>query len=400
MEDWEKVNIDKAFLTDRHFVEFFNSDCKLCHGGVEPALTRAAAHVDMIAAPSYPDGQLCANCHADQVNSQHTALHFEIRGLSNPTRGVVAQRANPNMLKELELGLNNHCSGCHVKACGDCHVSRPQYNGKGLVKGHVFYKTPKATSNCTGCHGARIEKEMLGKGGKDLDDNELFMKADVHWNPNAMTCDKCHQGHQNQDGIFHRYDVENGPRCEKCHPDVATDTQNNMHAIHANPSNDKPLLQCHVCHSQPYNNCRSCHVSIDEKDNPIFDCNTSWFQFKIGKNYLKSAKRPYDYVVVRHVPVAVDTFKYYGDNILSNFDVLPTWKYATPHNILKEIKFPKDDEAGPLPQARGCNSCHGHPELFLSSEDIEDSEAAANSKVIVTDVPQTLFVDGGVDGGI
>ncbi len=398
MEDWEKVKIAEEFLADRHFVEFFNSDCKACHGGVEPAPTRAEAHIDLVAAPSYPDGQLCTNCHGQQVDDYHTSLHFENRGLYDIQHGQVAQRANPEMLAELEEGMTNHCTGCHVKACGDCHISRPHLNKKGFVAGHVFFKTPKATKNCTGCHGARVEKEMLAKGGEDIEGNDVFVVADVHWNPNAMTCDACHLGHGDQSGVYHRYDVTDGPTCEGCHPGVNTDSANAMHATHANPAGDNPLLQCHVCHSQPYNNCRSCHVFINEDEQKTFDCAKSWFQFKIGKNYLKSAKRPYDYVVVRHIPVDPDTFAYYGDDILSNFDAVPTWKYATPHNVIRQIKLPGDDEADSPPQARSCNSCHGHEELFLGSGDLDPAEVAANALVVVTDIPQTL-PDGGPDGG-
>ena len=93
-----------------------------------------------------------------------------------------------------------------------------------------------------------------------------------------------------------------------------------------------------------------------------------------------------------------DTFAFYGDDILSNFDAAPTWKYATPHNVIRQIKLPEDAVPDSPPQARSCNSCHGHEELFLGSGDLEPAEVAANAPVIVIDIPQTL-PDGGPDGG-
>jgi thiosulfate/3-mercaptopyruvate sulfurtransferase len=81
-------------------------------------------------------------------------------------------------------------------------------------------------------------------------------------------------------------------------------------------------------------------------------------------------------VVVRHVPVSPDTFSYYGDNLLPDFNVLPTWKYATPHNIQLDT-----------PQNASCGACHGNPELFLTEQDVNPDEREANKDVIVDEVP-------------
>ena len=88
---------------------------------------------------------------------------------------------------------------------------------------------------------------------------------------------------------------------------------------------------------------------------------------------IKSKNRPEKFVVVRHIPVDKGTFAYYVDNGLSNFDGLPTWKYATPHNIRKKT-----------PQNKTCNSCHGNTDLFLLEKDVEADYKYANKDVIVS----------------
>ncbi len=379
--------VDEDFMEDRHFKEFFFKDCTWCHGGNDTVDTRALAHIDMDPTPSSPDNELCAGgCHGSATELFHTGLHYDNRGLVHPAYSPIATRSDPSQTEVVEEALGNHCSGCHTKACGDCHISRPQYSGGGFVKGHVFYKTPKPTSNCTGCHGSRIEKEMLAKGGEDINGDPITTVADVHWNPNAMTCEACHQGHQDQTYVNHRYDQANSPRCENCHQDQVEDSENDMHAVHAVADSGVPMLQCQVCHSQPYNNCSGCHLKKTDEGTCYFELDKSWFDFKIGRNHLKDALRPYDYVVLRHVPVSRDTFEFYGENLLSNFDALPTWKYATPHNILKEIKV--DGDPQPLPQVNGCDACHGHPEWFLTADDVDPDEMEANASVIVESPPE------------
>ena len=44
--------------------------------------------------------------------------------------------------------------------------------------------------------------------------------------------------------------------------------------------------------------------------------------FKIGLNPKQSEERPWNYVVLRHVPIDPDNFAFYGKDILANFDAL------------------------------------------------------------------------------
>jgi thiosulfate/3-mercaptopyruvate sulfurtransferase len=98
--------------------------------------------------------------------------------------------------------------------------------------------------------------------------------------------------------------------------------------------------------------------------------------FKIGRNPLQGEDRPWTYVPVRHVPIDPDSFEYYGQNLLPNFDALPTWKYATPHNIQRIT-----------PQNETCGSCHGNAEFFLTADDVAPDELEANKDVIVEELP-------------
>jgi len=99
-------------------------------------------------------------------------------------------------------------------------------------------------------------------------------------------------------------------------------------------------------------------------------------RFEIGFNPIRSSDRPYEYVVLRHVPTCATLCEYYGCDVLPDFDALPTWKYATPHNIQLHT-----------PQNESCNACHGNRDLFLTSDDITPEEAAANQNVIVIKIP-------------
>jgi hypothetical protein len=98
--------------------------------------------------------------------------------------------------------------------------------------------------------------------------------------------------------------------------------------------------------------------------------------FKIGRNPYQSEERPWEYVLVRHVPVEPDTFAFYGDGLLSDFDNVPTWKYATPHNIQRIT-----------PQNESCENCHENRDLFLTADDVAPDELEANASVIVDCAP-------------
>jgi thiosulfate/3-mercaptopyruvate sulfurtransferase len=126
-----------------------------------------------------------------------------------------------------------------------------------------------------------------------------------------------------------------------------------------------------------YTSCDGCHVAVSEKSGkPFFETEKTYFTFLIGLNPQRSYTRPYKYVPLRHVPISPNSFSFYGDNLLPNFNALSNWVYATPHNIQLNT-----------PQTESCNACHGNESLFLTIDKVNPEEVDANQNVIVDEVP-------------
>jgi len=115
---------------------------------------------------------------------------------------------------------------------------------------------------------------------------------------------------------------------------------------------------------------------MDENGIPSATLEGTQMEFKIGRNPNPDEVHPWDYVLVREVPVEPDTFVIFGDALLSDFDNAPTWKLTTPHNIQRIT-----------PQNATCNNCHGQAELFLTADDVRPARMEANASVIVEQVP-------------
>jgi thiosulfate/3-mercaptopyruvate sulfurtransferase len=271
--------------------------------------------------------------------------------------------------------FGNHCATCHT-TCGECHVAQPQNVGGGLFTGHVFETTPPMTRSCTACHGSRVGNEYLGK-------NE-GISGDVHFREGRMSCVKCHEGADlHGEGMTtpqaNRYAEEQTPACVDCHPTAAPGgDENPMHQSHGD------TLSCQVCHSVTYTSCDGCHVAVSETSgNPYFETDATYHTFLIGRNPIQSDERPYAYAPVRHVPVAADAYEYYGENLLPNFNALPTWVYSTPHNIQKNT-----------PQNASCETCHGgDASIFLTADKVKPEELDANLTVIMETVPPMVTLD-------
>ena len=65
---------------------------------------------------------------------------------------------------------------------------------------------------------------------------------------------------------------------------------------------------------------------------------------------------------------------------MPNYDALPTWAYATPHNIQLQT-----------PQTESCDSCHGNADIFLTAEKVSAGERNANQSVIIKDIPELIM---------
>lgn len=356
LEAWEKVLIDtEAVTTGVHA----SLSCTECHGGNNVA-DMDEAHDGLITDPSDAPAAVCGTCHADTQAAHEQSLHATLAGYDT----ALYARSIPENHPALEEMQANHCNNCHA-SCGQCHISQPTSVGGGLLDGHAVVETPPMTRTCTGCHGSRVKDEYTGR-------NEGF-QADVHFREARMNCVDCHTGDE-MHGVGmdadHRYDGERTPRCEECHADVVEDSDIMQHNLHAG------TLACQVCHSVEYKNCSSCHVQQSEDGIPFFEIDPSWMEFRIGLNTDQTEERPWEYVLVRHVPISPTSFEFYGENLLPNFDARPTWLEATPHNIQRVT-----------PQAEACQNCHGNPELFLTADAVDPAELEANQPVIVEEPP-------------
>jgi len=360
LEPWEKVLVDAESYPETVHGEIA---CIDCHGGVQES-DKTLAHTGLIARPSDNSAETCGHCHEKQSDLQQVSLHSNQQGYWTVMEARGASHDDPAM-QEM---FGNHCSTCHT-SCGDCHVSQPASVGGGLLDGHNFTSDPPMSRTCTACHGSRVGNEFLGK-------NE-GLRPDVHFRQERMTCVDCHTGDElhgdfgeTETAVIHRYDDPAEPKCTNCH--LAISDSNMYHEAHGD------RLSCQVCHSLSYTSCDSCHVAVSEESgNPFFETSDHYLTFLIGRNPRQGEERPYDYVPVRHVPVDPDSFAFYGDNLLPDFDAQPTWRYATPHNIQLET-----------PQTESCNACHGNPDLFLTADKVALAELNANSPVIVETVPE------------
>lgn len=371
LEVWEKVLIDpEAMQDDVHSY----IPCTDCHGGQDVA-DKDTAHEGMVHDPTLLEAEAsCGDCHPDIAPFQELSLHNNLAGYDT----VLYQRATPENHPLIEEGEQLHCNSCHT-TCGQCHVSQPTSVGGGLIDGHAFNRTPSMSRQCTACHGSRVKNEYTG-AHEDL-------SADVHLRQARMVCTDCHDGGDMHGTSYlvtdeetgavtaenaHRYDNDQMPACEDCHQgQIGVGSDNPFHEAHGTET-----VSCQVCHSINYINCYDCHLERSEEDVPYFRLEHENLGFYIGRNPLRSAERPYRFVPLRHVPTYPELFELYGENILDQFDSLPTWAYATPHNIQRNT-----------PQAESCESCHGNDDYFLTPDKLRPQELLANETVIVPSAP-------------
>jgi len=360
-ETWEKVLFNDTSLESTMHGSY---GCTTCHGGQGDSVYKSEAHEGMVRDPAPADA--CGDCHAKDVASVETSLHTTLAGF----QAALSARSVPESMSQLELMAGEHCQPCHA-TCGQCHISNPTRLGGGLVAGHQFDGLEFTAATCEGCHGSRIVQEYEGRSVEG--------QGDVHWTRGRMLCKDCHSvdevhGRTEPDAT-HRYEGSPTPSCQKagCHPNVAPDDGIEQHDdVHLGS------MSCQTCHSTSYVNCYGCHVG-QENGVAYSEMEPALWTFKIGLNPLRDFDRPWKWVPLRHVPVAPDSFAYYGQDLLSNFDAQPTWKYATPHTIQRIT-----------PQNEDCNACHGNPEVFLLSSDLALDERQANQDVIIRSIPALL----------
>jgi hypothetical protein len=246
-------------------------------------------------------------------------------------------------------------------------VVRPPIGGGGLMSGHSFRKTPDMLNVCVSCHTSRGGHAYLGAAPGTL--------PDVHLTKNGFNCLSCHSGHEmHGDGnkVDQRYAYQAMPECKDCHS--GTKNLNLYHAVHQDDFN------CHVCHSQNYNNCASCHVGGEGARIP------SYLGFKIAVNPIPDIKTGYDFTLVRRTLAAPDNWTALNVAPYSNFDVLPTYNYTSPHNILRWTSRTQVE-----PGMSCASNCHIrnvdgeliNKELYLFLDDLLEWEVGATGRITV-----------------
>ena len=322
---------DRVILRGDGYTQFKNSvhgklGCVVCHNGIESVdnsdykVVKEKAHSgNFIASPSQHATEKCATCHPDIVSRTHNSTHEQGWGQKSMVTiryGLGTGKEKFEQLpQELKEAYKSNCSSCHG-TCAECHVTRPAAGGGGLINGHNFNKTPDMRNNCTTCHVSRGGHAYFGEG--------IGTVPDVHLTKAGFTCMSCHtQNEVHGDGNYYdqRYKNKLKPECEDCHSGL--ENANDYHSMHINDFN------CQTCHSQDYNNCGSCHVGTDEGARVA-----SHQKFKIGMNPISDIK-PYKMATLRQSLMAPDSWDHYGISNLNNFNEKPTYKYTTPHNIIR-----------------------------------------------------------------
>jgi len=375
---------DRVFLGGSNY-EVFKNDihgklpCTSCHNGVDKTADKAVAHSgDFIKKPSANPTEKCGSCHADIVTQAKNNIH---QGWGQ--KSMVCLRAGVgnvpegfnNLSDEMKKGYNDNCSSCHAD-CGDCHVNRPKAGGGGLYQSHKFFKTPNMVDHCTTCHVSRGGHAYYGVGSGTV--------PDVHLTKASYTCMNCHSKHEihgNGQMYDQRYKYPELPQCTDCHSNI--NNSNPFHSLHIN------TFSCYTCHSQDYNNCGSCHIGGEGARIHAYQ------GYKIGMNPIREAgKSQYEFALLRRSLMAPDSWQNYGISNLSNFDIRPTYKYSTPHSIIKITARTgkKNADDNWVVNANCTEGCHisknpdgtyNNKALYLFNSDLEEWEKAADKDIIV-----------------
>ena len=372
---------ERVYLDGEGYEEFKNSihgqiSCVTCHNGVDGTADKEKAHSgNFLAKPSLESKEKCGNCHPNIVNRTINSLHEQGWGQKNMVVRRSGYGEEPTDFDKLPIevqeGYNHNCKTCHG-TCGECHIVRPKVKGGGLSSGHKFIKTPDMRKICTGCH--------VSRGGHAYFGVAAGTKPDVHLTKAGFTCLNCHtQNEIHGDGNIYdiRYKMPLLPKCENCHSNIKN--SNEFHKQHIETFN------CNTCHSQVYNNCGSCHIGGEGARIP------SHMKFKIAMNPIPDIK-PYKMATVREALSAPDSWKEYGIDNLTNFDVAPTYKYTTPHNILRWTERTIVDTIYDPNHPACAQSCHivktaegefRNKEFYLFNTDLNEWEINANKDIVV-----------------
>ncbi|MDP2106068.1 MAG: rhodanese-like domain-containing protein, partial [Desulfobulbaceae bacterium] len=352
---FENVLVKEDFLKTAHG----KIACFKCHKGDPLADTPEAAHQGMITDPTLTmSTEVCGSCHQEITQTASQSLH------ASPNASLAALRARCSEEQWQTLNkeaIGQQCSVCHAASCGSCHVSRPRVNGGGLMAGHIFKKRPDFTYQCAACHAQPVVDDFTGKQSR----------GDIHY-LKGKVCVDCHgskEVHAAAVKITNRYALPERTRCTDCHSNLAQSVtcKNELH---------KGTVDCAVCHSQAYENCTSCHMGVDQDKLAYSQSGNKYNGFKIGLNSSQNKDQP-RFVLVRQIPIQADSFSHYLKENLKNYQQGETFKRSAVHNTQRQTW-----------QNAHCNHCHGQKNLFLTEQDVPETDRIANQKVMV---PETLI---------
>ncbi len=375
---------DRVFMGGEGYANYkktghYQIGCTGCHKGTDNTADKNLAHSgDFISNPSIFNEQTCGTCHKTIVDNFKTSIH---QGTGQKRK--VAIRSGFSGSEDFSKlpahqieGYNKNCATCHA-SCGDCHIVRPPIAGGGLTKGHEFIKTPDMVTICVSCHVSRGGHAYMGVAPGT--------QPDVHLSKAGFKCIDCHSGaelHGDGKKVEQRYAYSKLPTCTQCH--AGLETKNVYHSMHYKDFN------CQACHSQDYNNCGSCHIHGEGARIPAY------LSFKIASNPIPTIKTGYDFTVVRRTLGAPDNWKEFGVPAYANFDALPTYNYASPHNILRWTARTVKT------QGQSCSyNCHIRNEggelknknLYLFESDLLTWEQQASKNITVDGkLPKSWFV--------
>jgi len=297
--------------------------CTGCHNGDNETADKDLAHSgDFLSHPSMFYEDKCASCHQNITNNFTTSIHNGT-GMKRAVtlRSGLSGASEFDELPEHQIdGYNKSCATCHG-TCGNCHVVRPYMGGGGLSTGHNFARTPDMSDVCITCHSTK-GREFMG-----LDSGT---EPDFHRDSLDNTCLNCHDGvelHGDGNPVEQRYAYSELPTCKDCHDEdkeYAMDLTLNYHSQHVDD------FQCQICHSQSYNSCGACHIAEGHAEIEAF------MDFKIALNTIPNVKDN-KLALVRRTQAHPDNWVGYGEDLVyENFEVLPTFNYTTPHNIIRK----------------------------------------------------------------
>jgi len=349
--------VTSGFLNSPHNV----LQCVDCHKGDPSNSSMQRAHEGIISDPSKNPDNVCAHCHSAIVQNYKTSLHYTLAGEQS-----YLQKISYPYYDDLNTPNKAECQNCHA-SCGSCHVQKPLSGG--LISGHTFMKIPPMQDTCVQCHKEQAT-EFMGLSGQ---------APDIHY-IKGMQCIDCHKNGIHGDGTNYTtmWQVKEMPRCGSCHTDVTGFTSTvHEHDIPQHIS----YLSCTVCHAQPYTNTFN-YKSMFVGNRYIGAAGITVTDFKIGLNTITTES--YLYATVRHYPITRDTFDYFGAGLLPGFDLVPTWRTTYPHNIRLITAQNGGDSS------KSCSNCHSNPDLFLTRNDLNPYDSAANLTVTVTQPPPAV----------